>query len=154
MPIDQAAHRTVHNYKGGAAELSVILGKKKNVLSNEVNPNISSHKLSIKDAVTIMQKTGDHQMLQMMAHELGYSLLPITDFSGICDSALLDQYALFHEKIGKFAITVRETLDDNIIQRHEIHNLKADAMEMVGVLTELLKRFDGLCEEDDNNENN
>ena len=72
MNVTDAAHKTVHNIKhGGSIALAARMGMSSTVLNNKVNPNTDSHHLRLDEAVTIMEYTGDHSIIQSMAQRLG-----------------------------------------------------------------------------------
>lgn len=72
MQVEDAAHKTVHDPKhGGSAAIAVRMGMSSNVLNSKVNPNTDTHHLRLDEAVTIMEFTNDHSMMQAMAQRLG-----------------------------------------------------------------------------------
>ena len=72
MDVIDVAHKTVHNSAhGGSAALATRLGMSVTILNNKVNPNASAHHLRLDEAVAIMELTGDHSIIQAMAHRLG-----------------------------------------------------------------------------------
>lgn len=72
MNVIDAAHKTVHNPKhGGSTAIAARMGMSPTVLNNKVNPNMDSHHLRLDEALTIMEFTGDHSIIQAMAQRLG-----------------------------------------------------------------------------------
>ena len=72
MDVIDAAHKTVHNPKhGGSIPLAARMGMSSTVLNNKVNPNTDSHHLCLDEALTIMEYTNDHGIIQAMAQRLG-----------------------------------------------------------------------------------
>ena len=72
MDIVDAAHKTVHNPKhGGSTAIAARMGMSSNVLNSKVNPNIDTHHLRLDEALTIMEYTNDHSIIQAMAQRLG-----------------------------------------------------------------------------------
>jgi len=84
MNITDAAHKTVKDYPGGAEALATRLitvndkGEEKPmsgaVLRNKINPNNTTHRLTLAEANEIMGLTGDHRILVALAAEHGYGL--------------------------------------------------------------------------------
>lgn len=71
MNVIDAAHRTVHNPKhGGSSAIAARMGMSSNVLNSKVNPQTDTHHLRLDEALTIMEFTGDHSIIQAMAHRL------------------------------------------------------------------------------------
>lgn len=72
MQVEDAAHKTVHNPKhGGSIALAARMGMSNTVLNNKVNANCDTHHLRLDEALTIMEFTGDHSIIQAMASRLG-----------------------------------------------------------------------------------
>ena len=72
MDVIDAAHKTVHNPShGGSTVIAVRMGMSNTVLNNKVSPTCSTHHLRLDEALTIMEFTGDHSIIQAMAQRLG-----------------------------------------------------------------------------------
>ena len=72
MQVEDAAHKTVHNAShGGSTAIAARMGMSSTVLNSKVNPNCDTHHLRLDEALTIMEFTGDHSIIQAMAHRLG-----------------------------------------------------------------------------------
>lgn len=72
MNVIDAAHKAVHNpTHGGSAALATRMGMSVAVLNNKVNANCDTHHLRLDEALTIMEFTGDHSIIQAMASRLG-----------------------------------------------------------------------------------
>lgn len=74
MNIQDAAHKTVHDYPGGSESLAPRLSMSAAVLRNKVNPNNTTHHLTLAEASEIMGVTGDDRMLHALAAQHGYTL--------------------------------------------------------------------------------
>ena len=72
MDVIDAAHKTVHDPKhGGSAALATRMGMSVAVLNNKVSPTCGTHHLRLDEALTVMEFTGDHSIIQAMASRLG-----------------------------------------------------------------------------------
>lgn len=73
MQVEDAVHKTVHGYKhGGSPAIALRMGMSTpTVLNSKVNPNCNTHHLRLDEALTIMELTGDHSIIQAMASRLG-----------------------------------------------------------------------------------
>jgi hypothetical protein len=74
MNIADAAHKTVHAYPGGSESLAPRIGMSAAVLRNKVNPNNSTHHLTLAEASEVMGVTGDDSILHALASQHGYTL--------------------------------------------------------------------------------
>lgn len=77
MNVIDAAYQTVHHYPGGSASLGPRIGVSPAVLRNKVNPNNSTHHLTLAEASLMLGVSGDHRILHALAAEHGYTLQPI-----------------------------------------------------------------------------
>lgn len=76
--VGDAAYATVRNYPGGAAALAPRLGMSTNTLLHKTNPSVTTHILSVEEALAIQDFTGNHAMLHAMAEALGYTCSRVT----------------------------------------------------------------------------
>ncbi len=74
MNIIDAAHKTVHAYPGGSESLAPRIGMSAAVLRNKVNPNNTTHHLTLAEASEVMGVTGDDCILHALASQHGYTL--------------------------------------------------------------------------------
>lgn len=74
MNIVDAAHKTVHAYPGGSESLAPRIGMSAAVLRNKVNPNNTTHHLTLAEASEVMGVTGDDSILHALASQHGYTL--------------------------------------------------------------------------------
>lgn len=77
MNIQDAAHKTVKDYPGGSESLAPRIGMSAAVLRNKVNPNNTTHHLTLAEASEVMGVSGDHRILHALAAEHGYTLQSI-----------------------------------------------------------------------------
>ncbi|TXH90340.1 MAG: hypothetical protein E6Q78_05200 [Rhodoferax sp.] len=73
-PLD-AAYHTAHQYKGGVHALALSMGVSGNVLQNKVNPNNTTHHLTLAEAVAMMDLADNDAILMSMAAHRGYDLM-------------------------------------------------------------------------------
>ena len=72
--LDIAIHQTAHGTQGGLDTLARKMGLGAQVLRNKVCPTTESHKLTLREALVIMEITGDDRILEVMAEQRGYTL--------------------------------------------------------------------------------
>lgn len=117
MNIIDSAYQTVHDYPGGSESLAPRIGMSPAVLRNKVNPNNSTHHLSLAEANSIMGVTGDDRLLHALAAEHGYTLQR-TDApeSGSVICAFLEVAA----QKGDLSELIRDTLADQRVSPNEL----------------------------------
>lgn len=73
-----AAYHTAHGYPGGVAALALRMGVSENTLSHKVNPNNTTHHLTLREAMSMQQLSGNAAILHAMADALGHACTPFT----------------------------------------------------------------------------
>ncbi len=116
MNITDAAHKTVKDYPGGAEALGVRIGMSGAVLRNKVNPNNSTHHLSLAEASEIMGVTGDDRMLHALAAEHGYVLRRV---EGVASGSVIGAVLAVSKRQGDLAQAVATSLEDGRITPNE-----------------------------------
>lgn len=120
MNILDAAHKTVHDYPGGSESLAPRIGMSAAVLRNKVNPNNTTHHLTVSEADAIMGVTGDDRMLHALAAHHGYTLQAIdAPSSGSIMTAML---AAAIAK-GDLAEVLVHSMSDNRITPNEASDI-------------------------------
>lgn len=72
--LDIAIHHTAHDAPGGLSALARKMGMVEQTLRNKVCPTTDSHKLNLREALAIMEITGDDRILEVIAEQRGYTL--------------------------------------------------------------------------------
>lgn len=147
MNVNDAAYQTVHDYPGGAKALASRMdridrdGKVHEfspvVLGSKVNPNTSTHHLTLAEASTIMGLTDDHRILHALAAQHGYVLQATqrqTTGSLIC--ALLAA----GEAKGDLSGIVRESLEDGEITLNEARAIGKACADLMDAVSKVAQR--------------
>lgn len=72
--LDIAIHQTAHDAPGGLNALARKMGLGEQVLRNKVCPTTDTHKLSLREAVAMMDAADDDRILAVLAAMRGYAL--------------------------------------------------------------------------------
>lgn len=72
MDVVDAAFQTGQNHADGIADLADRMGVNAGTLQHKLNPNNTTHHLTLAEAVRLQAVTGDVSVLRAMAHQLGY----------------------------------------------------------------------------------
>ena len=151
--LDQAIYDTIHDYRGrrgqrGATALAPRVGMNPGTLQNKAYHGHESQ-LSLRESIPIQLQTGDFRILNTYCEELGFVAMPIGDFSGVSDLALLDLYADYHAEIGEAAWAISDSLADGRITRTEVRRVQRELMQATSAGLAFLARMEALAEEDD-----
>lgn len=142
MDVIDAAHKTVHNTQhGGSTAIAARMGMSPTVLNNKVNPNTDSHHLRLDEALTIMEFTGDHSIIQAMSNRLGgvYCKVNATPTQDDLFMTALSATACQ----GDVMTEMHKALEDGRISCDELDSLKIKiqkAMSMLQSLNNHVKR--------------
>lgn len=73
---DKEIQKTVRDGEVPAKSVAEAVGKPYSTLMREINPYDKGAKLGVETFMAIIETTGDTTPLKVMAHELGYELIP------------------------------------------------------------------------------
>lgn len=149
-PLQVAQYLTVHEFRRGdqrgAAALGPMLGKSPAVLSNEVNPEVSSHKPGLEDSIPVQLLTGDYRILQaynQALHHVGFRL-PETPHVG--DVELLTQFAEWQRRLGETCGAIHRALEDRRIEEREVREIRRTGQVHMEAFLGFLARLEQLAE--------
>jgi len=146
--VTDAAYNTVHDHPGGAPVLAVRLGvASPRVLDNKVNPNCGHHKLTLDEAVKLIDFTGDLRILQAMAERAGQLLIPLPVLDNVSDTALLETYTNLFKEVGEFSAVFHDALADGRITRAELERMRKEMHDSFRAGEELLSRAEQLVDD-------
>lgn len=152
-PVQRAAWRTVHDYRrgsqSGATAIGPLVGKASGTISNEVNPDVPSHKLGLDDAVALQHATGDYRILEAMASSLHHVAMPLPDYALCSDVELLIKFSEWQSRMGRTCEHIHDTLADGKITRQEAERIRRAGYRQMQAFLEFLHRLETLVEEGD-----
>lgn len=130
--LDIAIHSTVMLPKGRLTWLAKLMKVSAAVLRSKANYNTKTHKLTLREAFTIMQLTEDIQILQVMAHALGFKLVPLSVTAADSplaavlnvNSEIGDVHRVLQQSLAGRTITYRQLAAIRKEVEEAIHSLK------------------------------
>lgn len=125
LSIGDAVYHTAHRYPGGVHALAARMARSGDTLSHKVNPNNTTHHLTLEEAVMIQELSGCAFILQAEARRLGYVVTKAIPASSS------DPVELHWQMAAKLA---------------ELHHAVADAFAH-GVTRNSMRRCDGMASE-------
>lgn len=144
MHVIDAAHQTVHDYPGGSEALGPRMGMSGAVLRNKVNARITTHHLTLAEAVRMMALTGDLRILRAMAEELGQAVHPLPAASGGPSGDVLGDVLSHAQAEGNFCGSMRAALADGIITPHELRDIREEADQVQATLVLLIRKLQAM----------
>lgn len=147
MNIHDAAHLTVHDYKGGSESLGPRVGISPAVLRNKVNTNNETHHLTFKEADRIVGVTGDFRMMQAWAHQHGFLLIKAPEACGASsDMAVLEQVVGLGVANGQFMQTINAALADGKVDQQELSAIRQAERILQTSAATVTQRMEGMAE--------
>jgi hypothetical protein len=142
MSVEQAAYATVH--EAGAKAVAATMGVGYQVLLNKVNPNNTSHHLSLVEAVELMRVTGDTRIIEALANEFCGTFFPVPELASGLPPNLVSDLATISANFGALMREVAEDLVDGVITRNEVDQVESQACKLRVALTVLLRDLHSL----------
>ncbi|MVW72153.1 phage regulatory CII family protein [Bordetella sp. 15P40C-2] len=147
MNTTDAAYNTVHDYPGGSESLGPRVGISPAVLRNKVNPNNSTHHLTLEEAQKISAVTADPRMLQAWARADGYLLVKAPDSCKTeSDMSVLEQMAGLMVANGAFGQEVYNALADGRVDLLEVDRVEQAGRSVMTAVAEVKQRLKGMAE--------
>lgn len=140
MNIIDAAHRMGHEFPGGAGALAVRMGIGHAVFNSKLNPNTATHHLTLVESVRMQQITGQFEILQAMASELGHVAIPLPT---VADGEISRAIAHTCAEFGDYMRQVDTSLLDGHVTANEKKRLEKELTELISAATGLLALMAG-----------
>lgn len=148
MNIIDAADSTVHDYPGGSESLGPRVGISPAVLRNKVNPNNTTHHLTLAEADRLMRITQDKRILKALAHAHGYLLVKAPEeCSTESDMSVLEHVTGLMVQQGRFAMEIHTALSDGGVSKEEMVRIDRAGREFMGEIVEIKQRLRGMVDE-------
>ena len=146
MNITDAAYAVAHDYPGGTESLAPRLGMSGAVLRNKVNPNNTTHHLTLAEAVRMSQITGDARIAEAIANELGFTLVHTPRVEDCSDAAIVEMMGKAWQTHGDVGKEICKTLEDGRVVLKEVERVESKIFEHAQVLFNLSARLRGMAE--------
>lgn len=148
MNVDDAAYAVVHDYPGGASALAPRMGMSAAVLNSKVNPNTTTHHLTLREAQKLTTLTGDPRILRAAAQETGRIVLdaPNGDDAAASDMAVLELVAAVGGTQGELFTTIFQSLADGTLTGAELQRVDDAASAALAKIAALKRRMHGMVE--------
>jgi hypothetical protein len=131
--IDVAVHATIHSSDMTAKEISTRLGMSHQVLINKANPQSTSHKLNLREAVAIMLLTGNYRILNAIETELDINKRT----RKASPERLVHDVLKATGEVGEVALAINEALEDGRFTPREREKCRNEIDEAIECLTRL-----------------
>jgi len=138
--LDMTVYETAHKAKGGLSRLADSMDMSRQVLINKVNYHNDKNKLSLREALSMMEITKNYSILEELAKQLNFRLVPT---EAAPEKSLLSAIVNAGADHGKVHQTIEAAfLDQEITPREflQITNEVNDAIEALHILLATIER--------------
>ena len=140
IPVDvaDAAYLIAHKHPGGVRVLAERMGVSANTLQNKLNPNNTTHHLTLRESVALQVMAGNPAILRAMAAALGYTCVPALPDQAAGDP--VEAFVALQQEVGEFTSAAAEAFRGGkaMVSRNEIKRLQYRYNELISALNQLL----------------
>lgn len=135
--VIDAAYLIASHHPGGVRDLALRMGVSANVLQNKLNPNNTTHHLTLRESIALQVMANNPAILHAMAAELGYTCTPaIPDQSG---GDPVEAFMAMQREVGEFTASAADALHGNAQpSRNALRRVKHQANELMAAVGHLV----------------
>jgi hypothetical protein len=112
MDLVLTAQQMAQAHKGGVPAVAKLMGVSANTLQHKLNPERSTHHLTMVECLQLGMVTGNANVLRAMAKQMGYTLHRATpDQSG---GDPVEAFMRFQSNVGDFTCAAADALLDGV----------------------------------------
>lgn len=145
MSLQHLMYGLAHKFNGGLVALAAVMNKNDRVLNQKVNPNNTTHFLTLEEFETIADFTnGNLKVAEYFANKENAVVYVMPDLSGNDEEALLDSFVGITQKLGELSAEFLNSYADGQITNKELSKLFAEINKVEQALLvhkETLKRI-------------
>lgn len=128
MNIQDAAHMMGHEYPGGAGALADRMGIQRAVFNSKLNPNTTTHHLTLVEALRMQQLSQRFDILFAMAEACGFVCVP----SVVNDAETIERgIASLCKEFGEFLSGVTAAIQDGTVTGNELKDSERELSELI-----------------------
>lgn len=141
LPLNLSLYHAARDYPGGVKAVAAVHGLNATTLQHKLSPTQPSHTPNIFDLEAILDTTRDTRILDSLGEIAGGCLwvcpLERRESPRSCEQRdVLDHLATIHERLGEMITSVRNSIEDGVVDDHERAELRKRARQtMEAVLT-------------------
>ncbi|MFM0101974.1 phage regulatory CII family protein [Paraburkholderia rhynchosiae] len=146
MNITDAAYAVAHDYPGGTESLAPRLGMSGAVLRNKVNPNNTTHHLTLAEALRMSEITSDRRIAEAFARELGLVCMDVPAPENCADGEVLEMMSQSMKTFGDIGNEITKTFADGQVESREARRVRDAIWKHLSKLFGLSNRIEGMAE--------
>lgn len=135
-------------YAHGVPELAKAMGIKPGTLYNKADADEETHhQPTLRDIVLATELTADMRVLDALDEQFGRAAFDVRPMAHVSDEALLELLTRLGSETGEFHAALHMALIDKKFTPLVLHQVRAEAFDMVSALMTLVHRLEGLVDE-------
>lgn len=139
MNIIDAAHMIGHDYPGGAGALAVRMGIGHVVFNNKLNPNNTTHHLTLVESLRMQQLAQRYDILFAMAEACGFICIPAEQQDST--EGVDQQLAKLCKEAGEYIATVGAAIEDGRITGAEVKRCETELSHLLNQAQAIQKQI-------------
>jgi hypothetical protein len=136
MNISDAVQIAVMNQPGGITAVAARMGKSAQVLAHKLNPNNTTHQLTLTEFEQILMLTHDHTPLHSLALQLGYRLQPVGCHDDVDMSAVTSMVGMCHEHADVLS-NITAAMSDGKVTALELRAFRHQLSQLLASLSQV-----------------
>lgn len=142
MHILDAAHLIGHDFPGGAGALAMRLGIGHIVFNNKLNPNNTTHHLTLVEALRMQEMAGRYDILFAMAEACGFVCIPAEQT--IATQNVDREIAKLCKESGEYIAAASAAAEDGRITSAEIKQCERELSHLLNQAQTLQKLINSM----------
>lgn len=135
--VIDAAYLIAHHHQGGVRDLAARMGVSANVLQHKLNPNNSTHHLTLREAIALHVLANNPAILHAMAAQLGYTCTPAIPDQSAGDP--VEAFMSMQREVGEFTASAADALHGGAQpSRNALRRVKHQANELMAAVGHLV----------------
>ena len=132
--VADAAYNTAHGYPGGIGALALRMGVNANTLTNKVNPQNTTHHLSLREAVAMQDMSGNYAILHAMAESLGHTCTRATPDQSFGDP--IETFMRMQVALADFSRAIADAVrdGDGAVTSNQVRRADHHAQEAIAAI--------------------
>jgi hypothetical protein len=127
-------------HRAGIETLALRMGVSAGTLRNKVAPHYERNQATHLEVIEMQILTGARDVIEADCIELGGMFVPVAQFEGIADDALLDVVTRTFSEAGDVARVLHQAIADGSIDADEFRDIERESQQAVQAHLELVAR--------------
>lgn len=135
MQLKHLVYRFTHEFAGGVTALSSLMGKNEKVMQLKINPNNTTHFVTVDELDMLADLSGSNAALaDYFAAKCESVVYPLPNVNELDEEALLDSFLNIGKQLGTLSSDFQKAYADGEIKPKELTELEDDITQSLKAL--------------------